>query len=165
MKFGPLFVTDKNGNEIELRSAGVSDAQVLIDYMQKIVTETPYLIREPGESTMTLQQEEDFLRSRIEEERELMLLAFENGKHIGNCSLMRIGNYRRYAHRCSVAIAIYREYCGRGIGTLMLEVMSENRNAFSMYEKLGFRQYGTFPTNMKYADGHYDDALWMMKYL
>ena len=34
-----------------------------------------------------------------------------------------------------------------------------------MYEKLGFEKFGTFPDNMKYADGTYMDANWMMKKL
>ncbi len=180
MKFGPIIVKDKEGNEIELRNAEPSDAQTLIDYLKITTAQTPYLIREPDEVTLTPEQEEAFIRSNIEADRELLLLAFENGKHIGNCSLMSIGNYRRYAHRCGVAIALYQAYWGRGIGKQMLEtvlqvakdlgyeqaeleVMSHNRQAVSLYEKLGFKACGTFPNNMKYADGSYDDALWMMK--
>ena len=34
-----------------------------------------------------------------------------------------------------------------------LEVISDNQNAITLYEKLGFQKYGTFPDNMKYADG------------
>ena len=33
------------------------------------------------------------------------------------------------------------------------------------YEKLGFEKHGTFPDNMKFADGSYMDAYWMMKKL
>ncbi len=95
---------------------------------------------------------------------------------------MSIAPYKRYRHRCDVAIALYKEYYGCGIGTAMLqtvlnvakeagyeqaelEVMAENENAIAMYEKLGFKKYGTFPDNMKYADGSYMDAYWMMKKL
>ena len=46
-----------------------------------------------------------------------------------------------------------------------LEVMEENKDAIAMYEKLGFKKYGSFPDNMKYADGSYMDAYWMMKKL
>ena len=49
----------------------------------------------------------------MDSDRELMLVAVIAGKHIGNCSLMGSGEYRRYQHRCSVAIALYQEYCGR----------------------------------------------------
>ena len=180
MQYGPIIVKDKEGNEIELRSARISDAQDLIDYLKITTGETPYLIREPDEVTLTIGQEEAFIRSNIEAGRELLLLAFANGKHIGNCSLMSIGSYRRYAHRCEVAIALYQDFWGKGIGKIMLEtvlqiakdvgyeqaeleVMSQNKQAISLYEKIGFKAYGTFPNNMKYQDGSYDDALWMMK--
>ena len=123
-----------------------------------------------------------FLNLATDDERELMLVAFIDGKHIGNCSLMRIAPYKRYNHRCDVAIALYKEYCGCGIGKAMLqtildvaksvgyeqaelEVMAENKDAIAMYEKLGFQKLGTFPDNMKYADGSYMDAYWMMKKL
>ena len=74
------------------------------------------------------------------------------------------------------------EFCGYGIGKIMmetvlkaakeigfeqaeLEVISDNQNAITLYEKLGFQKYGTFPDNMKYADEHYASADWMMKKL
>lgn len=111
-----------------------------------------------------------------------MLIATIDGKHIGNCSVSGVGSFKRYAHRCDVGIALYQEYCGIGIGKAMLEtvlkvakdlgyeqaeleVISDNRNAIALYEKLGFIKYGTFPYNMKYSDGTYADADWMMKKL
>ena len=54
----------------------------------------------------------------------LMLLAFLNGKYIGNCSLM--GNApSRYRHRASVGIALFQAYTGMGIGRKMLELLCE----------------------------------------
>lgn len=81
-----------------------------------------------------------------------------------------------------MAIALYQEFCGYGIGRSMmehilkgatkmgfeqaeLEVISHNKNAIALYEKLGFKKYGSFPDNMKYANGHYASADWMMKKL
>ena len=39
-----------------------------------------------------------------------------------------------------------------------LEVTAANKSAIALYEKLGFKIYGTFPDNMKYVDGSYVDA-------
>lgn len=144
--------------------------------------ETPFLIREPDEVKLTLEQEKHFITSCIDSERELMLIATINGRHIGNCSLSSIGTYKRYAHRCEVAIALYQKYCGRGIGKIMLktildmarnlgyeqaelEVAAGNERAISLYKNLGFEKYGVFPNNMKYANGQYTDSYWMMKKL
>lgn len=182
MKFGSIFKQAKNGQTVELRNAERTDAAALIDYLRITSGETPYLIREPEEVTLTPEQEQHFLQSKIESERELLLIALIDGKHIGNCTLMQLAPYRRYAHRCAVAIALYQAYCGLGIGRIMLEtvletakklgyeqaeleVMAENRNAIALYESLGFQRYGIFPHSMKYPDRHYDDAFWMMKRL
>lgn len=170
------------GMEILLRSARAEDAVDLVSYLKKTAGETPYLVREPEEVSITTENEMNFIKSMEASKKELMLLAFCNGKHIGNCSLMSMGNYKRYEHRCSIAIALYQEYCGRGIGSVMLEtvlqvakdcgyeqaeleVMVENKSALALYKKMGFEIYGTFPDNMKYKDGSYLDCHWMMKKL
>ena len=182
MEYGEIFIRDKLGRTVILRNARPEDSAALIEYLRTTSAETPYLIREPEEITITEEQENKFIQAKIDAERELMLVAFIDGKHIGNCSLMSIAPYKRYRHRCDVAIALYKEYCGCGIGKAMLktvldvaksigyeqaelEVMAENKDAIAMYEKLGFEKFGTFPDNMKYADGSYMDAYWMMKKL
>lgn len=182
MRFEKKSFWDKNGNEFILRNAELSDASDLIKYLKVTTEETPYLIREPEEVSLTEEQEQRFLQSKLDAERELMLVAVVDGKHAGNCSLMSVGGYNRYRHRCDVAIALYQEYCGRGIGKVMLEtilevakklgyeqaeleVIADNEPAIALYEKLGFIKYGTFPDNVKYKDGNYADAYWMMKKL
>ena len=178
----PTTIKDKLGREVLLRTAKTEDASDLIKYLKTTSGETPFLIREPDEITITLEKEESFIQDKIDSERELMLLAYVDGKHVGNCSLMSLATYKRYQHRCEVAIALYKEYWGHGIGKAMLEtvlnvatslgyeqaeleVVAENESAISLYEKLGFKKYGTFPDNMKYPDGSYRDAYWMMKKL
>lgn len=182
MRFGPVEMTDRLGRTVVLRNAEASDADDLIRYLKVTTSETPFLIREPEEVRLTVEQEETFIRNYIEAERELLMVAAIDGKHIGSCSLMSIGPYRRYAHRCETTIALYREFCGCGIGGEMmrtvldlakavgyeqaeLEVISDNKGAIALYEKLGFEKFGCFPQNMKYADGTYAGADWMMKRL
>ena len=182
MKFTAMQFKDKLGREVVLRNAEESDAAALIDYLKITTTETPYLIREPEEVTTTLEQEKSFIQRAKDAERELLLIAVIDGKHIGNCSLMNIGSYKRYGHRCGVAIALYQEFCGCGIGKVMmqtildvaksigyeqaeLEVISDNQKAIALYRNLGFEKYGTFPNNIKYSDGTYANADWMMKKL
>ncbi|SFQ29686.1 L-amino acid N-acyltransferase YncA, partial [Butyrivibrio proteoclasticus] len=177
MEFGEISIKDKLGRTVILRNARPEDSAALIEYLRTTSAETPYLIREPEEITITEEQENKFIQAKIDAERELMLVAFIDGKHIGNCSLMSIAPYKRYSHRCDVEIALYKEFCGCGIGKAMLqtvldvaknigyeqaelEVMAENKDAIAMYEKLGFEKFGTFPDNMKYADRSYMDAYW-----
>lgn len=173
-------IKDKKGREIMFRSAEENDAEKLIDYLKTTAAETSFLIREPDEITLSIKQEQDFIKMKKASKNELQLIAEIGGKHIGNCSLMNIGGYKRYRHRCEIAIALYKEYCGLGIGKAMLEfvldiaekigyeqaeleVLTSNKPAIALYEKLGFKIYGTFPNNMKYGEGSYADAYWMMK--
>lgn len=172
----------KDGSPCILRSAKVTDAEDLIRYLKITAAQTPYLVREPEEVDLTMEEEESYLRMKESADRELLLVAIAEGRHIGNCSLMSQGSYKRYAHRCCIAIALYQEYCKRGIGRAMLEtvletargcgyeqaeleVAAENKPALHLYESLGFQICGTFPRNMKYQDGTYSDTYFMVKNL
>ncbi len=182
MRFDSIKVIEKTGAEIEFRSAQESDAEDLLKYLKATNTESPYLICEPDEITMTPDEERAFIVRKTEAERELLLLAFDNGRHIGNCSLMSVGSSVRYRHRCMIAIALYHEYCGRGIGRLMLgtvldeakklgytqaelEVVTVNEGAVALYESVGFVKCGTLPDSMRYRDGSTVDSYWMVKKL
>lgn len=172
----------QNDFTLTLRSARKEDAADLLAYLKQTAGETPYLIREPEEITISLEQEAAFLEQKEQNPGSLMLLAFVNGHHAGNCSVRPIGDGLRYRHRCSISIALYLKYCGKGMGETMLrevlaaakemgyeqaelEVVASNRRAKGLYEKLGFVTYGRFPDNMKYKDGTYEDCEWMMRKL
>lgn len=94
MVFQSTEIRDKRGQIVILRNAEESDAEDLIQYLRVVSAETPFLVREPEEITLTVEQEREFLRGKKESERELMLIAIANGKHIGNCSVMQLGTNR-----------------------------------------------------------------------
>lgn len=172
-------VINVKDNELLLRNANEDDAELLIKYLKITSGETKYLVREPEEIALTIEQERQFIIDQNESENCLMLLGFMNGEHVGNCSLMGMSQ-ARYRHRASLGIALYQKYNGIGIGRCMLgklmeiapkmgleqielEVMTDNVRAISLYKKIGFEVFGTFLHNMKYKDGTYADAFWMMK--
>ena len=115
MLFEEKSIKDKLGRSVLFRNARPEDAEDLIQYLKITSAETPYLVREPEEITITKTKEEQFIRDKIDAERELMLVAFMDGKHIGNCSLMSIAPYKRYRHRCEVAIALYKSTVASGL--------------------------------------------------
>lgn len=174
-------IMDVKGKKLLLRNADEEDAQMLLDYLKVTCGETRYLVKEPEEITLTLEQEKEFINNHNNSENNLLLLGFLDGKHVGNCSLMGM-NASRYKHRVSMGIALYQKYTGMGIGRAMiekliavarekgfeqieLEVVSDNKRAIHLYKSIGFETYGTFPDNMKYKDGTYADAYWMLKKL
>ena len=84
MIFKPLKVIDKTGYEVILRNAEITDSENLLRYLKVTTSETPYLIREPDEVTLTLEQEQNFIQRIMDSDRELLLVAIIDGKHIGN---------------------------------------------------------------------------------
>ena len=97
MIYEPREITCRDGRSCILRSAAVTDANDLIRYLKVTAGETPFLIREPDEISLTPEQEEHFIEGIVKEPRELMLIGTVAGEHVGNCSLMSLGNYERYA--------------------------------------------------------------------
>lgn len=179
MKIEPIEFIDKQGRKVILRSACEDDAEDLIKYLKETAKETPYLLREEDEINLAVEDEKDFINMRLEMDKALMLVAYIDGKHVGCCSFSPVAPFKRIAHRCDMAIALYQEYCGFGIGSIMLEtalrfakeagyeqaeleVVSNNTKAIKLYEKCGFKKYGTKPDSMKYSDGSYASMDWMM---
>lgn len=172
---------DLNGRKLVLRNAVEDEAEMLLKYLKQVYAETPFLIQEPDEITFTIDDEKKYIKENNDSNSDLLLIGMLDGKHVGNCSLM--GNHaRRLKHRTSLGIVLYLEFTGLGIGKIMieevckiakengieqveLEVAANNRNAISLYEKLGFGKVGILPNNMKYADGTYTDVHFMVKYL
>lgn len=172
----------KNGKHCLLRSPQEEDAQALLDYLKTTYGETAYLLREPDEVISGLEQERAFIRASNAEPRTVMLLAEADGQLAGLCSLRPVADTRRCRHRCNVAIALYRKYCGMGLGRIMmeelfsvakelgyeqaeLEVVEGNGAAVALYTKLGFEVYGRRPNSVKYADDSYAGDLLMTKRL
>ena len=167
--------------QLQLRTASEEDAKLLIDYLKRVCAESRYLLKEPEEVTMTLEQETAFIQNTNASGNKLLLLGFLDGNYVGNCSITGMDTVR-HLHRASVGIALFQKYTGMGIGRAMLEkliavaketgfeqveleVVAENERAIRLYKNMGFEIYGTFPHSMKYKDGTYADAYWMMKKL
>ena len=175
-------IQTKDGRTVILRNARPEDSEALIEYLKVTATETSFLVSEPEEITLTMEQEERFIRTKMESPDELMLIGTLDGKHVGNCAICSLGAKQRYRHRCSVAIALYQEYCGLGIGRQMLkaaldeaekygyeqvelEVVSTNERGIHLYEKYGFENFGTVKHAQRMKDGTYQDEYLMICFL
>lgn len=181
MLFNEREIALKNGKQAIVRNVVPSDAAELLEFLKRASAETPFLLNEPEEITFTISQEEDFINGRLHSENELMLIALIDDKIAGICAFSPIANKIRYLHRCSVSIAVSKKYFGLGLGKAIfsilldnardygfeqaeLEVVASNTRAINLYESFGFSQYGIMKNNMKYKDGTYADAIYMIKY-
>lgn len=170
----------KNGKTCLLRRPEERDAEILLDYLKTTSAETPYMIWEPEEVRISVEEEAEFIRKKREDPKALMLSAFVNGELAGCSSFAGTSARSRTQHRCTVSISLYREFWGQGIGTALmheiliaaktagyeqaeLTVVSTNTPAVALYKKLGFETTGTLPHASKYRDGTYADFLFMVK--
>lgn len=182
MKFEKKTLTLKDGRQCTLAPTTAEYAQDMIDFLKLTAGETPFLLRYPDEVRYTLEQEEAILTRLYEDERAVMMLAIVDGKVAGNSSINGLGDKRRILHRCGLAIALKKEFWGLGIGTAMINYLSElakqigyermeldfvdgNDKAKALYEKCGFELTGKRIKAMKYDDGTYRDECIMSKEL
>lgn len=182
MKFEHRTITLKDGRSCILRPTHPDDAAEMIDYMKQTAEETRFVLRTPEEVTFTLEQEREILGNLLEEYGSVMMLAEVDGQVAGNCSISGMGYKSRIRHRCSMAIALKKDYWNLGIGTAMityltelakqigfeqmeLEVVADNTRGRKLYEKCGFAETGKHLRALKYDDGTYADEVIMMKLL
>ena len=182
MQFETRTVTLKDGRTCTLRPAHPDDSAALIEYMSRTAGETPFLLRYPDEVGYTVEQERELLNNILNDPGHVMMTGIVDGKVAGNCSVCGIGAKRKIRHRCSLAITLYKEYWGLGIGTAMigyltelaerigyeqidLEVVADNLQAQALYRKCGFEETGRRARALKFDDGTYHDELLMVKVL
>ena len=174
---------DLNGRSLVFRSAEKEDAEMLLPYLKRVCGETRFLLREADEcKDMTIEQEEAFINSHVENEKTCLILAELDGEYVGNASFDVAGGSRRNSHRADIGIALYLDYTGMGIGkrlfaliletiekcgfeTAELTVVEGNNRAIHMYESFGFVEVGRIPKANKYDDGTYAADIHMVKSL
>ncbi len=180
MKFAERRITLKDGRTCILRPNGPEYAEEMIAYMEKTADETEFLLRYPDEVSYTVEKERELLENILEDPYHIMMVAVVDGKPAGNGSVSGIGTKRKIRHRCSLAIALYEEYWGLGIGSAMidylselaagigwtqldLEVVAENERAQALYKKCGFVESGRRHNALLFDDGTYHDEILMYR--
>lgn len=167
-----------NGHHLVLRTAKKEDAQNLLSHLKQFYADSKYLIKEPEEVQVTLEEEYDWIDEHLNSDNSLLIMAEVDGKYVGDASFEGT-TLSRQKHRVSLGIFILKDYTNMGIGTHLMETLIEeakktsieqieliciNDNAIAMhvYEKLGFKIVGTLPRYNKYKDGSYVDASYMV---
>ena len=180
MRFPEREITLKDGRTCVLKPTGPEVAAEMIVYMKITAGETEWLLRYPDEVNFTLEGEQDILGKILDDPGHVMMAAIVDGKVAGNASISGIGNKRKILHRCSLAIALYREYWSLGIGRAMIEylielakeigfsqmdldVVAENTQAQALYRKCGFIETGRRHNALKFDDGSMHDEILMYR--
>ncbi len=143
---------------IIIKKATCEDAAEILQYLKQIGGETDNLSFGAEGLPFTPESEAAYI-SQIENScDEIMLIAKENGKIVGNASLSRLP--RRMKHRGDISVSVLKECWNKGIGSQLLleiinfakentfevidlQVRSDNLSAIHLYEKFGFKKIGT----------------------
>jgi len=142
---------------INIRQAVPNDSKEYLSFLNKLDSETSFMLYEPGEIKAT---DEDMKR-RIEEsiKGSFLIFAENNDKIIGFLSANR-GHVNRIKHSAYIVIGILEDFRGKGLGKRLFEeleswainnkiirlelvVMVNNEKAIRLYKKMGFKIEGT----------------------
>jgi len=165
-----------NGDEYLLREIEIKDAAMLIKYVKIIIEDTNNLTFSPGEFNPTIEQETNYIESKISSKNNLELVAIYDNTIIANLSVIS-STTKKTKHSCEFSIAVLKEYWQNKIASKLIEVMIEwsidfgiskinlkvkedNTSAISLYEKYGFTQEGIISKEFL-IDGKYYNALIM----
>ena len=149
---------------ITVEKATFEDAAEILQYLKQIGSETDNLSFGVEGLPFTVESEAAYICQIENSFDEIMLVAKENGKIIGNASLSRLP--RRMKHRGDFSISVLKEYWNKGVGSQLilkiinfakensfeiidLQVRSDNLAAIHLYEKFGFKKIGIHPAFFK----------------
>ena len=171
-------LTTKTGSELYLRNGDAPDGDAALAVFNKTHAETEYLLTYPDESSMTAEQEAEFLAQATKSAREIEILVFVDGQLAGTAGISAVGKPCKLVHRAEFGIGILQAYWGQEIGyaltaacidcarragylQLELDVVADNARAIALYKKLGFVEYGRNPRGFRKRNGDYQELVYM----
>ncbi|MDD6189883.1 MAG: GNAT family N-acetyltransferase [Clostridiales bacterium] len=171
-------ITLKNGMECCLRNGIESDGQAVLENFNLTHAQTDYLLSYPDENSFDAAQESQFLKEKSESENEIEIIALVDGVVAGTAGIEAVGSKDKVKHRAEFGISIAKEFWGLGIGRALMDaciecarsagyvqleltVVSGNERAISMYEKVGFVEYGRNPKGFHSRTAGYQEVVYM----
>ena len=164
---------------VTVRKAVPDDAAALIEHVNRIAEEAGRFIpMEPGEFTMTLEQERQLLADVAASGNSVFLVAEADGGIIGVCNCSG-GKRKALRHAATLGISVRKSWCGRGVGhTLLLaaiawaresgvltrielQVYADNDRAIRLYRRCGFQPEGLRRRAARRSDEEYVDDVVM----
>ena len=171
-------ITLKDGRECVLRNGTAADGAAALANFLLTHEQTDYLLSYPDESTLTPEQEGEYLQERTDSENGIELLAEVEGELAGMAGIEAVGTQEKVRHRADFGIGIDRKFWGLGIGRALLEaciecarragyeqleltVVAENQRAVALYRRAGFEEFGRNPKGFRTRHAGYQEAVHM----
>lgn len=133
----------------------------------------------PDENSFDPEQEARFLEEKTKSSNEIEIIAIVDDKVVGTAGIEAVGTKYKVRHRAEFGISVLREYWGLGLGKaltkaciqcardagyvqLELTAVAENKRAVSMYQDLGFVEYGRNPRGFISRTNGFQEIVYML---
>ena len=163
---------------VPIRKARVEDAASLVEFFKQLDEETNFMLFEPGERTISVNEQSDRLKAFENSSTEALFVAKDDGAIVGFAVCIG-GTTNRNRHSANIVIGVLRGYWNKGIGgalmqslevwaraknlhRLELTVMAHNAHAIALYEQSGFEQEGIKRDALR-VEGKYVNEIYMSK--
>ena len=168
----------KDGRTCILRQGTGSDGAEVYENFNLTHGETEFLLTYPEENRFDVLGEEKFLLEKEASTDEIELCAVVDGRIVGTAGVEVVGRKAKVKHRAEFGIGIQKAYWGLGIGRALtlaciecakaagysqmeLNVVSTNENAISLYQSVGFTEYGRNPRGFRTRSGQWQELVLM----
>lgn len=167
----------RGGQTLVIREAQKEDASLILEYINKVGTESDNLTFGEGEFGITPEKEAEVIEEIAKSDNQLMICAFIKDKLVGQL-FFRAGSRPRIRHSGEFGITVLKEYWGMGIGKellsyliawaketqiirkINLRVRNDNHNAIGLYKKMGFAAEGII-TREFFINGEFYSSIHM----
>lgn len=168
----------KDGRTVTIRTAHENDAEAYLILGKSVMSEEMYTLTQADELTFTIEQEKNWLKTNINDDSHLILVAEVNGQVVGQLDFMN-GHRRRNSHTGEFGMGVHKDFREIGIGSMLLRTLIEwakahaeikkinlsvhktNERAMAAYKKQGFQIEGTRTKDLKYPNEVYVDTVLM----
>lgn len=165
---------------MNIRTITENDSEQFLLLCKSLDQETQFMMLEPGERTMTVDEQRQRIQSLLSQDNQMILIIEDGNRLVGYLGAYG-GGYQRNRHSAYIVTGILQEYAGRGLGQKLFEaletwalahnlhrleltVMCHNERAVHLYQKMGFEIEGMKRASLQVA-GRYVDEYYMAKLL
>jgi RimJ/RimL family protein N-acetyltransferase len=178
MRFHPISRRLKNGELVTIRECEPLDAEEFLQTAKTYIKDSEEFLITEDNFNPTIDHEVKYIRSFMESENSLLLIATHNDKILGNLDI-RGGQRTKVRHTAVIGMGMLKEWRNIGLGTLLMEcvinwarenplleilwlqVFASNAAGISLYKKMGFEISGRQTDFIKIQDETYTDNITM----
>lgn len=157
-----------------IRPIQTADAAQMIELNNALDSQTTFMLMEPGERIITLEQQIGRIQSIVASHTEALFVVEDHSDLVGYVAIA-MGIPRRTRHVARIVIGVKQTHWGQGIGRQLLDraehwareagihrleltVVSSNARAISLYRNHGFVQEGVRADALRIAGAYVDES-------